>query len=55
MVCKMEYYVIAIYVDILKLINPPPPSLSLPLPLSASPSAVSLSSVCRVNIYISNN
>lgn len=30
MVCKMEYYVIAIYVDILKLINPPPPlSLSL--------------------------
>lgn len=25
MVCKMEYYVIAIYVDILKLINPPPP------------------------------
>lgn len=30
MVCKMEYYVIAIYVDILKLINPPLPPLSLP-------------------------
>lgn len=48
MVCKMEYYVIAIYVDILKLINPPPPSLSVSLYLYLAPLLLLACQVCVV-------